>query len=109
MTITQGAFELESLKEEIKGNITEQSQYTEDEYPLFFKPNFSTVFSILEFSIQEPLFSFVHNDSIRDFLGFHLVVKDEKFNLSPNPVDTLSFDNFFLETDIAQGLIFEGK
>ena len=26
-----------------------------------------------------------------------------------NPVDILSFDNIFLETDIAQGLIFQGK
>ena len=26
-----------------------------------------------------------------------------------NPVDTLSFDNFFPEFDIAQGMIFKGK
>ena len=29
--------------------------------------------------------------------------------MSDNPVDILSFDNIFLETDIAQGRIFKGK
>ena len=28
---------------------------------------------------------------------------------STNPVDILSFDHIFLETDIAQGMIFKGK
>ena len=32
-----------------------------------------------------------------------------KYNLSPNPVDILSFDNVFLKCDIAQGMIFKGK
>ena len=32
-----------------------------------------------------------------------------KKKLSPNPVDILSFDNIFDETNIAQGMIFEGK
>ena len=30
-------------------------------------------------------------------------------NLSSNSVDTLSFDNISLETDIAQGIIFKSK
>ena len=33
----------------------------------------------------------------------------EEYNLSPNPVDNLSFDNIFIHTDIAQGMIFKGK
>ena len=32
-----------------------------------------------------------------------------KKNLSPNPVDILPYCNIFLETDIAQGMISEGK
>ena len=30
-------------------------------------------------------------------------------NLSDYPIDILSFDNIFLECDIAQGMIFKGK
>ena len=33
----------------------------------------------------------------------------EEHNSSPKPVDTLSFDNTSLETDIAEGMIFGGK
>ena len=31
------------------------------------------------------------------------------YNLSPKPVDILSFDSIFLETDSGQGMIFENK
>ena len=34
---------------------------------------------------------------------------EKQYNLSPNRVDILSFDNIFIETDIAGGLIFRGK
>ena len=33
----------------------------------------------------------------------------EDYNLSPNPVDILSFDNIFLESNIPRGMIFKGK
>ena len=49
------------------------------------------------------------DDSIRDLLGFNARTIYEEFNLSPNPVDILSFDNGFLECDIAQGMIFKGR
>ena len=49
------------------------------------------------------------NDSIRNLLGFHETTLCKEYNLSPNPVDTLSFDNIFLECDIAQGMIFKRK
>ena len=42
-------------------------------------------------------------------MGFNTRTLHEEYNLSPNPVDILSFDNIFLECDIAQGMIFEGK
>ena len=49
------------------------------------------------------------DDSIKDLLGFHAFTLYEENNLSTNPVDILSFDNCFLECDIAQGRIFKGK
>ena len=46
---------------------------------------------------------------MRDLLGFNARTLYEEYNLSTNPVDILSFDNIFLECDIAQGMIFKGK
>ena len=42
-------------------------------------------------------------------LGFDNTTKFCEYNHSNNPVDILSFDNIFLETDKAQGMIFKGK
>ena len=44
-----------------------------------------------------------------DLLKFNKTTIYEENNLSPNPVDILSFDNIFLETDIAKGMIVKGK
>ena len=44
-----------------------------------------------------------------ELLEFNKTTIYEEYNLSPNPVDILSFDNFFIETDIAKGMIFKGK
>ena len=49
------------------------------------------------------------DDSIKDLLGFHAITLYEEYNSSINPVDILSFDNIFLECDIAQGIIFKGR
>ena len=49
--------------------------------------------------------SFVHDDSIKDLLGLDSGALYEKYNVSPNPLDIFSFDNIFLECDIAQGMI----
>ena len=49
------------------------------------------------------------DDSIRDLLRFNARTLYEEYTSSSNPVDILSFDNIFLETDIAQGMIFKGK
>ena len=49
------------------------------------------------------------DDSIRDLLGFNARTLSEKYNSSPNPVDIISFNNIFIETDIAKGMIFKGK
>ena len=42
-------------------------------------------------------------------MGFNKITIFEEYNLSDNPVDILLFDNIFVETDIAKGMIFKGK
>ena len=109
ITISPGAYELENLNNEIKRIIIDEEHYTEANYAFTIKPNFSTLGSIIEISTQGPIITFVPVDSIRDLLGFNKTTIFEEYNLSPNPVDILSFDNIFLECNIAQGMIFKGK
>ena len=109
ITIPPGAYEIESLNKEIKRIIIDEEHYTEANYPFSIQPNFSTLGSIFEISTQGPIITFVPDDSIRNLLGFNKTTIFEEYNLSPNPVDILSFDNIFIETDIAKGLIFKGR
>ena len=44
-----------------------------------------------------------------DLLRFNTTAIYEEYNLSSNLVGTLSFDNIFLECEIAQGMIFKGR
>ena len=107
--IPEGAYEIESLNDEIKRIIIDKEYYTETNYPFTIKPNFSTLESIIDIKAQGPIIGFVFDDSIGSLLGFNETILYEEYNLSPFPVDLLSFDNIFLETDIAQGMIFKGK
>ena len=109
ITIHPGAYEIESLNDEIKRILIDEEHYTEANYPFKIKPNFSTLGSIIEISPQGPIKSFMFDDSIKDLLGFQAITLYEEYNLSTNPVDILSFDNIFLECDIAQGMIFTGR
>ena len=109
ITIPPGASEIESLNNEIKRIIIDEGYYNELTYPFKIKPNFSTLGSIIEISTQGPVITFVPDESIRELLGFNKITIFEEYNLSPNPVDILSFDNIFLECDIAQGMIFKGR
>ena len=109
ITIPPGAYEIESLNKEIKRIIIDEDHYTEANYPFTIKPNFSTLGSIIEISPQGPIITFMHEDSMRDILGFNARTLHEEYTLSNNPVDILSFDNIFLECDIAQGTIFRGR
>ena len=101
ITIPPGADEIESLNDEIKRIIIDEG-HDEANYPFTIKPNFSTLGSIIDSSPQGPIISFMFDDSIRDFLGFNARTLCEEYTLSINPVDILSFDNIFLECDIAQ-------
>ena len=109
ITIPPGAYESESLNKEIKRITNDEGHYTEANNPFTIKPNFSTLGSIIEISPQGPIISFTFDDSIKYLLGFHAITLYEEYNLSPNPVDFISFDNIFIETDIAKGMIFKGK
>ena len=110
ISIPPGAYEIESLNNEIKRVIIEEEHFTESNYPFEIKPNFSTLGSIIETDARTGRFiNFTPNDSMRDLLGFKPKVIQEEYNLSDYPVDILSFDNIFLECDIAQGMIYRGK
>ena len=105
----EGAYELESLNKEIKRIIIEEEHYTETKYPFTIKPNFSTLGSMIEISTQRPVISIVPYDSIKYLLGFNATTINEEYNPSPNTVDILSFDNIFIEGDVARGMIYSGK
>ena len=109
ITLPPGAYEIEALDKELKRIIISKDQFTEANYPFKFKPNFSTLGSIIEISPQGPIISFMFDDSMRDLSGFNAKTLYEEYNLSPNLVDILSFDNLFLDCDIAQGMIFKGR
>ena len=109
ITIPPGSYEIESLNDEIKRIIINNEHFTEDTYPFVIKPNFSTLGSIIEIPNEESAISFKASDSIGSLLGFNKRTIYDEYNLSDNPVDTLSFDNIFIETNIAQGMIFKGK
>ena len=109
ITVSPGAYEIEALDKEIKRIIIDGEQYTEGNYPFKIKPNFSTLGSIIEILQQQgPIISFMFDDSIRDLLGFIAKTLYEQYTLSNNPVDIISFNNIFIETDIAKGMIFKG-
>ena len=109
ITIPPGDYEIESLNDEIKRIIIDEEHYTEAIYPFKIKPNFSTLGSIIETSPQGPIKSFMFADSIKNLLGFNARTLFEEYTPSNNPVEIFSFDNIFLECDIAQGMIFRGR
>ena len=109
LSIRPGVYERGALKDEIKGNIIDEGLYTELDYTFYIKPDLSTLGSIIEISSQGPVITFVRDDSIGELLGFNKTTIYGEYNLSPNPVDIISFDNTFLEGDIARGMIFRGK
>ena len=109
ITIPPGAHEIEDLNNEIRRILIDKAYYTNCNYPFTIKPNFSTLGFNIEISPQGPIIGFVFDGSIRNLLGLHETLLYKEYNLSLNPVDFLSFDNNFLECDIAKGMIFKGK
>ena len=109
ISISPGAYEIESLDLEIKRLIINRYAGMDDEsYPFSIKPNFSTLGSIIEIK-DEWKIDFTQDNTIRDVLGFKSKIVSEEYNLSDNPVDIISFDNIFIECDIAKAMIFKSK
>ena len=71
ITIPPGAYEIESLNNEIERIIIDKEQFTESNYPFTIKPTFSTLGFIIETSTQRPVNTFVPDDSIKGLLGFN--------------------------------------
>ena len=101
ITIPPGAYEIESLNNEIKRIIIDDGNYTESNNPIIVKPDFSTLGSIIEILLQGPIISFMFDYSIRDLLGSKARTLYEEYHISSNLVNILSFDNIFFECDIA--------
>ena len=108
-TIPPSAYEIESLNIEIERINIEGEHYTEVDYPFTIKPNFSTHGSIIRISTQGPINTFVTDDSIKEFVVFKKTTINGKYNLPPNRVDILSFENILFECDITQVIIFKGR
>ena len=109
ITIPPGAYKIEILNNEVKRIFIVEGQFTEANYSFKLKTNFSRSGSFIEKSPQGPILSFMFDNSIRYLLGFHAITLHEGYNFSPNRVDILSFDNFFIHTNIAQGMFFKKK
>ena len=71
ITIPGGAYEMESMDNEIKRITIDKGHYTAIDYPFKIKPNFSTLGSIIEISPKGPIIGFVFDDIIRNLLGFN--------------------------------------
>ena len=65
--------------------------------------------TIVEILTPGPQISFVFDDSIGTLLGFSEILVWGKYNLSDNAVEIISFDNIFIECNIARGMIYRGK
>ena len=65
-----GAYEIESLNNEIMRFIIDKGHYTEVEYPFTIKTNFTSLGSIVEISPQGPIIVFVFKDGTGSLLGF---------------------------------------
>ena len=71
ISIIPGAYEIESLYNEIKRIIIDEGHFTEVDYPFTIKPHFSTLGSIIEISTQGLVIPFVPDNNVRDLLGFN--------------------------------------
>ena len=71
ITILPGAYEMESLNNESKRIIIDEVHYSENEYQITIKPNFSTLGPIIQIQPQGPIISFMFDDSIRELLGLN--------------------------------------
>ena len=109
INIPPGAYEIESLNNEIRKFIIDKGLYSGYEYPFMVKPNFSTLGSIVEIKPQGEVNGFVYDENNRNLLEFQETILYKEYNLSQKPVEILSFDSIFLECGISKRMIFKSK
>ena len=97
-----------SFQTKIKELIIENGDATKENYPFLIKPNYSNNHSIIEI-VDGWEIDFTKDKTIRDVLGFSKRIINEEINFSENPVEIINFDNVFIETNIAKGMIINGK
>ena len=83
VTISWGALELESLKEENNRIINDEGYITEEDYRFTIKPNFSILWFILKIEPSRgKQIRFVQDDTLRNLLGFKPTVTHGEYNLT---------------------------
>ena len=100
--------DITSFNTKIKELFIEQGVATESNYLFVIKPNFDHLGSIIEI-VDGWEIDFTQNETIGEVLGFKSKRISDETNNSDYPVDIISFDNFFIETGIALGMIIGGK
>ena len=106
--IPKGAYELGAIDLEIKRLMVSNGDSDGETFPITIKPNFNTQESIIEIEDGWEI-DFTYARTIRTPLGFDARVVSKNYNLSDHLLDIISFDNIFVESDIAQGMINNGK
>ena len=97
-----------SFHTKIKGLIIKEGGATESNYPFVIIPNFDNLGSIIEIADGWEI-DFNQDETIREVLGFKSKRISNEINNSDYPVDIISFDNIFIETDIALGMLINSK
>ena len=108
IVLEKNADDIPSFQTKIKELKIEIGDVTEENYPFLIKPNYSNNHSIIEIANGWQI-DFTQDNTIRDVLGFTKRKISEEVNFSENPVEIINFDNVFIETNIAKGMIIDGK
>ena len=105
IVIPKGAYEMEAVYSEIKRLMILNGDSEGETFPVKIKPNFTTQASTIEI-VDGWKVDFTFAGTITTILGFESRKFCKNYNLS---VDIISFDKIFVECDIAQGMIINGK
>ena len=103
IVLEKGAYELEAMDLEIKRLMVLNGDSDGETIPITIKQDFSTQGSIMEIIDRWGIY-FTFDSTTRTILGADARVISGKYNLSDHQVDIISFDNIFIECDIAKGM-----
>ena len=100
--------DITSFNTKIKELIVEVGDATGENYPFLIRPNFVNLGSIIEIDNGWEI-DFTQIGTIREVLRFKSKRISKEINHSDDPVDIISFDIIFIETDIVSGMNIDGK